>query len=122
MKRSAIILSIVLALLCAAGIAAWIWLRNTAVTNATAEIYSDGELIKTVSLSEDTRFTVDHGDGYNVIEVQDGAVSVVEASCPDKVCIHTGAVSQGAVPIICLPNRLEVKVISTDNNVDAVIN
>ena len=122
MKRSAIILSIVLVLLCAAGIAAWIWLRSTAVTNAAAEIYSDGVLIKTVSLSENTRFTVEHGDGYNVIEVQDGAVSVVEASCPDKVCIHTGAVSQGAVPIICLPNRLEVRVISADNNVDAVIN
>ncbi len=122
MKRSAISLSIVLVLLCAAGIATWIWLKGAAVTNATAEIYSDGELIKTVSLSENTRFTVDRGDGYNVIEVQDGAVSVVDASCPDKVCIHTGAVSQGAVPIICLPNRLEVRVISADNNVDAVIN
>lgn len=78
-----------------------------------AEITQDGVLIRTVDLTVNAEFTIENpAGGYNRIQVKGGAVSVIEASCPDKVCIHQGAVSGGAQPIVCLPNKLVIKVIS----------
>lgn len=79
----------------------------------SAEIIRDGVLIRTVDLTVDAEFTIENpAGGYNRIRVRDGAVSVIEASCPDKVCIRQGAVSGGAHPIVCLPNKLVIRIIS----------
>jgi hypothetical protein len=87
-----------------------------------AEIYQDGVLLQTVDLSKDTEFTLwsDNG-GYNTIRVREGTIAVVEASCPDKVCVHQGAVSGGPQPIVCLPNKLVIKVISPSGDVPDII-
>lgn len=95
---------------------------TSASTDATiALVYSDGKLIRTATLSANATFTVEYNGGYNTIEVKNGAISVTEASCPDEVCIATGEISHGAVPIICLPNRLEIIVKSADDSIDIVI-
>lgn len=109
------------ALAAAAGIAVWIIMANLPRNAPAAEIYIGGELLKTVPLSEDCEFTVDCGNGYNVVAVSGGAVRVSEADCPDKVCVRTGAVSGGAVPIVCLPHRLEISVVDGADGVDAAV-
>lgn len=73
-----------------------------------AEVWSEGELVRTVDLAEDQTFTVTTETGSNTIEVKDGTVRVTEATCPDRVCIERGACSGGA-PIVCLPNRLVIR-------------
>ena len=45
-------------------------------------------------------------------EIKDGQVSVTEASCPDKVCVNHGPTDQTADPIVCLPNKLVVRVLA----------
>lgn len=72
----------------------------------SAEVYSDGMLCMTLNLSEDGEYTVMHGDGWNVLTVQDGRISVTDASCPSHDCMHSPA-NSGA-PIVCLPNRLVI--------------
>ena len=121
MKKSIIILSVIIALIFIFGTVSWILLTSAPTDNAIAFIYSDGELIRTAELSASTSFTVKNDGGYNKIEVKNGAISVTEASCPDGVCIATGEISHGAVPIICLPNRLEIIVKSAETSIDAVI-
>ena len=69
-----------------------------------AEIYSDGKLIKTVSLAIDQEFTV---DGHNTVTVQDGKIAVTWADCPDGYCVSRGFRSSGG-DIVCLPNRLVI--------------
>jgi hypothetical protein len=60
----------------------------------------------TYSLSENKELTVSSA-GYNyTITVQDGAVSVSEADCPDKVCVKTGAISRTGQTVVCIPGRL----------------
>lgn len=88
-----------------------------------AEIYQNGVLIKTVSLNVDAEFTVKaENGGYNTIVIRDGKIAIVDASCPDKICIHQGAVSSGAKPIVCLPNRLVIRVVSTvKEKIDAIV-
>lgn len=78
-----------------------------------AEIYQDAVLIQTVDLSIDTEFIITNdAGGYNTILVKNGAISVSEANCPDKYCIHQGAISGGPQPIVCLPNKLVIKIVS----------
>lgn len=69
-----------------------------------AEIYSDGALVKTVSLAIDQEFSV---EGHNTVTVKDGKIAVTWADCPDGYCMDRGFCSSGG-DIVCLPNRLVI--------------
>lgn len=121
MDKKVLICASVCAAAAAAGIAAWLVMRNTARTDPCAAVYSDGALIAYLPLDEDAQLRVECAGGYNVITVENGAVRVSEADCPDKVCVSTGSISGGAVPIVCLPHKLEVRVINGAQAVDAAV-
>ena len=122
MSKRIIVAWIVVALVCIIGIASFLLLRSTDITDPVAEIYLDGKLYRTVSLSEDAEFTVTSEYGSNTINVQDNSIAVIAADCPDKVCVSSGAISGGVVPIICLPHRLEIRIASaTENDIDIQI-
>lgn len=76
----------------------------------TAYIYSEGTLIRTVRLDENTEFTVKTDKGYNIIRVENGRIGVIDADCPDKTCVHTGFTDNSFLPVICIPHRLEITV------------
>lgn len=118
-KRYIIALAALLAA-AAAGIAVWFALRNAEQESPTAEVIQNGKLLRSVPLSENTEFTVTCADGYNTVTVKDGAVMITSADCPDKVCVRTGAISGGAVPIVCLPHRLEIRIVN-GNGADAQV-
>ena len=100
------------AILLAAGLAFLFFRPQPSESLSRAEISVDGKTAMELDLSEDQVLTVDGaGGGYNRIQVRDGAVSVLEASCPDKVCVHTGTVRYPGETIVCLPNRMIITVI-----------
>ena len=87
---------------------------------AYAEIYLDGQLVKTVSLGEDQAFTVE--DQYiNSIAVKDGAIAFVSSNCPGQDCVHSGSLRHTGRSLVCLPNRVEVRVVSGEPDVDFVV-
>ena len=87
----------------------------------TAYVYSGGVLVHVISLREgDREIRLEAGDGYNVISVSEGKIGVIEADCPDKTCIRTGFTDNSFVPVICMPNRLEIVVKSEDTETDGV--
>ena len=76
-------------------------------------VYSDGKLIKTIELDsfDEQTFTVESSDGgYNVIEIKSGTVSITDADCPDKICVHTAPISDGIQPIVCMPHKLVIRI------------
>ena len=100
------------AILLAAGLAFLFFRHQPSESLSRAEISVDGKTAMELDLSEDQVLTVDGaGGGYNRIQVRDGAVSVLEAACPDKVCVHTGTVRYPGETIVCLPNRMIITVI-----------
>ena len=100
------------AILLAAGLAFLFFRPQPSESLSRAEISVDGKAVMELDLSDDQVLTVDGaGGGYNRIQVRDGAVSVLEASCPDKVCVHTGTVRYPGETIVCLPNRMIITVI-----------
>ena len=96
-----------------------LWLFWPGETAQYAEIWSDGALVKQVSLQIDQTFTVEGEFGTNVITVSDGKIGVTEADCPDHYCMHRGMCNSGA-QIVCLPNRLVIKFVG-DDPVDGVV-
>lgn len=103
-------------LLCIAGITLFMLLKSKMIEQPIAEIYVGGELYRTVDLQEDTEFIVQSEYGSNTVKVASGKISVIAADCPDKVCIRSGGIAGGAVPIICLPHRLEIRIVSNDTD------
>ena len=88
---------------------------------ATAEIYLDGELIRTIDLDTLTEpMEIPVGDG-NIVQAERGRVRMLSADCPDKLCVHMDWTDSPAKPIVCLPNRVTVVITGTDGERDAVI-
>ena len=118
--KAALITAGALTLAAAGGIAAFLIMRSVEVPDPAAEIRVNGEVVRTVPLSQDCEFTVTTPEGYNTVRVENGAVSVTAADCPDKVCVNARPISGGVVPIICLPHRLEIVIVSArDSGADA---
>lgn len=85
-----------------------------------AEIYQDGKLIKTLSLEEETTVEVS-GKYTNRITVQNGAISFASSDCPGEDCVHSGAIHSSGRSLVCLPNGVEVRVITQNSDVDFVV-
>jgi len=105
-----IIIAIFLVISCAAAIAVMMY---TGVGNIAC-VYQGGEQIERINLDTVTvpyTITVETADGgYNTISVEQGRICVTDASCPDHVCIDTGWISDGVIPIVCLPNELVIQI------------
>lgn len=69
-------------------------------------IYVDNKLYKTVSLSETCEIDI----GTNTIAIENGYAYMKNATCPDKICVHTGKINDNSKDIVCLPNKVLVKV------------
>ena len=60
--------------------------------------------------------------GSNVLVIENHRASVVEADCPDKLCIHQGQIWGAGQMIVCLPNKLMVTIEGVSSGVDIVVN
>lgn len=79
-----------------------------------AEIYSGGKLIRRIDLSSVTtayEFTVESDGGFNTVSADSGGIAVTSADCPDLICVHTGKIRDSSAPIVCLPNKLVIKIV-----------
>lgn len=93
-------------------------------TLGIVKVIKNNEVIKTIDLSkvkESYEFEV-KGDNEesNTIKVENTGVSIVSASCKDKICIHTGKIKDSSLPIVCLPNKLIIKFESTKESEDDI--
>ena len=94
--------------------------KATEKEGETVKIYLDNEEFASVPLSEDCEISV---NGTNVVVVKDGKAFMKSADCPDKICVRKSPISSAGRDIVCLPNRVTVRVISEkENEVDAVVN
>lgn len=84
-----------------------------------AKIYCDGQCVASVDLdkvSESREIKVGEG---NVVLVEKGKISMKSADCPDKLCVKQGKISTGSIPIVCLPNKIVIRI--EDREYDAVV-
>ena len=93
-------------------------LHFTQTSGAGVVVRVNGEEVVRYSLSRDGRYELN--GGTNILVIQDGEAYLIEADCPDKLCVRQGKISSTGQVITCLPNRLTVTVYGADNGVDIV--
>ncbi len=85
------------------------------------EIVQDGEVLYRLDLAaeEDRILEVEYEGRINRIEIRDHQIHVLEADCPDQVCVDMGWLDSAA-PIVCLPNHLVIQFTEGSDSLDAV--
>lgn len=103
------------------------FIRNniTGYSEKYVSIQVNGEEIKRVIFDKSIigkTIPIETKFGYNLIEIGDEMVRVIEADCPDKLDVKQGYISQPTELIVCLPNRLviEIKGLKQTNPVDYI--
>lgn len=85
----------------------------------SVQIYQEGALIREAPLMKNATFQVD-GQYSNTISIQDGRAAIVSSDCPGEDCVHSGWISEGGRSVVCLPNRVEVRIVGA-SDVDFVV-
>ena len=119
-KRDLIIVAAVL-LVAAAGMLAVKYLSPSSVTNY-AKIYVGSYLYKEVPLDQDQVIVINQGnDIVNHVEVKDGAINMVDSTCPDQQCVEQGEITPENYEdrplrnwIVCLPNQVTIELTLED--------
>ena len=89
-----------------------------------ARITQDGKVLYEIQLNEvpgPQTYHVNGENGYNTVLVQQGHVRMMEASCPDQVCVNQGWISNSALPIVCLPNKVIIEITGGEGELDAIV-
>lgn len=79
----------------------------------TIRITVDGELYGTYPLNQDQIIPI--GD-TNVCRIKDGKATMIEAQCPDHLCLRQGPVGTSGGTIVCLPNKIVIEGELTDSD------
>ena len=104
---------ILIAVLLAVSLLGTVLVLGGQTDSVTANVYQDGQRIRTIDLSrvkEPYSFTVDGPAGTNTVLEEPGRICVSHADCPDQVCVMQGWISNSVIPIVCLPNRLVIQI------------
>lgn len=105
-----------------------LWLVKNIAFNQNSKYISvqvNGEEIKRIIFDKNMvgkQIPIETEYGYNLIEIGDEKVRVIEADCPDKLDVKQGYISRVGEVIVCLPNRLviEIKGTRAETNVDGL--
>ena len=115
-KKADIVLGIILLAL---GFGVLALLQGFAVPGKTVTVFADGQLYGVYSLSENQVVEIASDKGHNTMEIYDGQVCMRDADCPNKDCMNFGSISQTNQIILCLPNKVSIK-IDGESDLDAI--
>ena len=104
-----------------AGSAVFILLQRGRAPAPVAWISRDGVLLEEIDLDKvdvPRSFVLEDESGSNTVAVEKGRIRVSKANCPDQICANQGWISDGAVPIICLPHKLMIEIVGGGGELD----
>lgn len=79
----------------------------------------NGEEYGRYPLDEDKTFKIKvDDDGYNIVKIKDKKVVMLEANCRDLICTHMPAISKNGETIVCLPHRLILEIVGSEEDDD----
>lgn len=77
---------------------------------AVAEVRVDGVLVLTLDLSRLAEPQDIPIGAHNVLRAEPGRVRMLQADCPDGLCVNMGWTSSPGKPLVCLPNGVTVTI------------
>ena len=82
-------------------------------------VYKDGKKVQEFSLDQDREILLEY-DYTNKVVVKDRKVAITESDCPGEDCVHSGWLGQGGRSLVCLPNRVEIR-LEGESEVDFIV-
>jgi hypothetical protein len=107
-----------LALLLLVGLYAAFWQSDG--HGAEAVVLVNGKRWARLDLFHNQDLIVPGPLGHSHIQVRDGQARFVDSPCPNKLCVHTGWLSQGGEVAVCLPNKVSLQILASDPRFDAI--
>ena len=78
---------------------------------AKVRILSDGQLYGTYRLTGDQEIPIQkEGEVVNILKISDRKAKMIQADCPDQLCVHQRARCRQGETIVCLPNKIVVEI------------
>ncbi len=116
-KKNDIVLAVIIILVAVAALLLHQFVGGEGAGMVTVKV--DGRIVGTYSLSEDREIPIN--DGSNILLIKDGSADMIEADCPDQLCVNQKAINKNDESIICLPNKVVATIESSeDSEIDAV--
>ncbi len=80
----------------------------------TLEIFTDGKLYAAYNLAsaKEEMLEIKTKYGTNQLKISQNGAEMVKASCPDKRDVKMGEITKAGQVLICVPNRVVVKLTS----------
>ncbi len=105
MKKNDFILLGIILIVAALGFGVYAFFSQKDVGMVTVTV--DGTVYGTYSLKKEQEIKI---QDTNILIIKEGQADMIEADCPDQVCVKHKAISKNRESIICLPNKVVVEV------------
>ena len=87
----------------------------------TVAVYLEGKKVQEISLYEDREIVIENSY-TNKLRIKNGKAAIIESDCPGMDCVHSGWIGENGRSLICLPNRVEIRIEGeTDSEVDFIV-
>lgn len=87
-----------------------------------AQVFVEGEMLYEINLedlNEDKEILFHEGD-IRIIAKKD-RIRFEKSDCPDLVCVNTGWLKRQGQIAACIPNKILIKIVGSDDEVDVVL-
>ena len=95
----------------------WLGLRRD---GAAVVVEQDGKETARYALDENRTVRIKGQGGYNLLVIEGGEAWLLEADCPNLLCVKTGKIRYAGQSIVCLPHKLAVRIVGGASALDAV--
>ena len=116
-KNDWILVTVILVL---AGVGFLIYTNLGRQSAGIVKVTVDGELFGIYSLEKEQEIKI---NDTNRMIIKDGQADMIEADCPDQICVDHKTISKNKETIVCLPNKVIIEIVGgEDVEMDAVAN
>ena len=96
--------------------------RQLRSAGQTVVVEADNREVYRGPLREERRLVLHGPVGVTVVEIRDGTARVSSSDCQLHICVRSGKISQAGSVIVCVPNRVVVRIEGRGHNrFDAVV-
>lgn len=89
-------------------------------SNLVAIVYYDNKELMQINMKKDNIYNIAGYNGNVKLIVKDGKIKVDEENSPRHICSKQGFISESYETIVCLPNKIMIK-IESRNEYDTVV-
>jgi hypothetical protein len=111
--RAGDVVLVVLILIAAAASMLLVARATAGEKGSLAVVEVNGKEVRRITLGSNQpakTYTVNGWNGPSTFEVKEGRVRMVRSSCRDKICIGMGWIDTAGRSIVCLPNRVVIRI------------